>query len=243
MTIRERLFEMQDDGYAGFQRKITLTVQEDAFIGVRIPQVRKLAKELVKKGGAEEFLQSLPHKYYDENILHGLIISEVKDYDQCIDLLEKFLPYVDNWGVCDTMKPRSFKKHRAELIDKIREWTASPHCYTCRFGLSMLMTHFLDEDFKEEYLSIAVAVHSEDYYVNMMVAWFFCTALIKQWDATIPYLENHSLNVWTHNRTLQKARESKRITAEQKAILRSLKRNLGDEWAEWAASYKNQEED
>lgn len=224
MTIQERLFELQDKEYALFQRKITLTVPEEAFIGVRIPQVRKLARELYGGAEAEAFLQCLPHRYYDENILHGLLISEEKDYGRCIDLLDTFLPYVDNWAVCDTMRPKVFKNQKSELLVKIREWAASPHEYTCRFGIYMLMTHFLDADFKEEYLAIPASIRTDKYYVDMMIAWFFATALAKQWDAAVPYLEKDRLGVWAHNKTIRKACESYRITGEQKQYLKSLKR-------------------
>jgi len=224
MTILERLFELQDKEYALFQAKLTPTVPADKFIGVRVPEVRKLAKEIFRQGGYEEFLQELPHKYYDENMLHGLIISEMKDYDECIARLDEFLPYVDNWAVCDIMSPKKIKKHKEKLLEKIREWSASEQVYTCRFGIEMLMSFYLDDEFKAEYLDIPAAVRSEEYYVNMMIAWFFATALAKQWKDAILYLEKERLDAWTHNKTIQKARESYRITAEQKEYLKTLKR-------------------
>lgn len=222
--MRDRLFALQDEQYADFQFKLTPTVPREAFIGVRVPQVRALAKEVFKEGSYEAFLEELPHRYYDENMLHGLILSEFKDYDACIVQLERFLPYVDNWAVCDIMSPKVFRKHKTELLQKIRQWASSKHTYTCRFGIEMLMSHFLDADFKPEYLEIPAAVRSDEYYVNMMVAWFFATALAKQWDSTIPYIEGNRLETWTHNKSIQKAIESYRITEEQKAYLRTLKR-------------------
>ena len=223
MNIEEKLFELQDKEYAVFQSKLTPGVPEESFIGVRVPECRKLAKEIYKAGDYQDFIGSLPHRYYDENMLHGLIISEYKDYESCIKEVETFLPYVDNWAVCDIMSPKVFKKNKDKLIDKIREWSASEHTYTCRFGMEMLMSHFLDDDFKAEYLEIPATVRSEEYYINMMTAWFFATALAKQWEATIPYIEAKRLDVWTHNKTIQKACESYRVSDEHKNILRSLK--------------------
>ena len=224
MNIQEELFALQDEKYADFQAKLTPTIPRELFIGVRVPEVRKLAKKLYKNPEHEEFLKELPHRYYDENMLHGLLISEEKDYERCVEKTEAFLPYIDNWAVCDIMSPKVFKKHKKELLLKIREWVLDEHTYTCRFGIEMLMSHFLNEDFKEEYLEIPAAVSSDEYYVKMMVAWFFATALAKQWDATISYLETNRLELWTHNKTIQKARESYRITAEQKEYLKGLKR-------------------
>lgn len=224
MIIQEKLFELQDQAYAAFQSKLTPNIPVELFIGVRVPAARKLAKEYIKNPEHLDFMKALPHHYYDENMLHGLLISEIKDYDACIFETDQFLPYVDNWAVCDIMSPKVFKKHKKELIEKIYEWSASDLTYTCRFGLEMLMSHFLDEDFKPEYLEIPVTVISEEYYINMMIAWFFATALAKQWDETIPYLERHKLGIWVHNKTIQKARESYRITTEQKEYLKILKR-------------------
>ncbi|MBQ2578870.1 MAG: DNA alkylation repair protein [Lachnospiraceae bacterium] len=223
MTIRERLFSLQDERYAAFQAKLLPTVDPERIIGVRVPLARKLAKELRKEGGYEAFLSELPHEYYDENMLHGLLISEEKDYETCVALVQRFLPFVDNWAVCDIMSPKVFKKHKPQLLEKIKEWSASSEVYTCRFGMEMLMTHFLDEDFQPEYLEIPAKVRSEEYYVNMMIAWFFATALAKQWDWTLPYLVERRLFDWTHNKTIQKARESFRITKEQKDLLKTMR--------------------
>lgn len=230
MKITDRLFELQDKEYAAFQAKLTPGVPLETFIGVRVPKCHALAKELYKAGDAEtqralsKFLEKLPHKYYDENMLHGSIISEVKEYDKAIEMVEAFLPYVDNWAVCDTMKPKAFKKNTDLLIKKIKVWVKSKHVYTCRFGIEMLMNFYLDDKFDGEFLKIVAGVKSEEYYVNMMIAWYFATALAKQWDATIGVIESGVLGNWVHNKTIQKARESYRIAEEQKAYLLGLKR-------------------
>ena len=223
MKAQELLFQLQDKGYRDFQSKLIPTIPVETIIGVRIPAIRKLAKEYGKDPESVEFLKQLPHTYYDENILHALLVAEIKDYEVCVKEVERFLPYVDNWAVCDIFSPKVFHKNRDRLIDKIKEWAASEHPYTCRFGMEMLLIHFLDEDFRVEYLEIPAAVHSEEYYVNMMIAWFYATALAKQWDATIGYIEDQRLDTWTHNKTIQKARESYRITPEQKEYLKTLK--------------------
>ena len=224
MEIQKELFSLQDKKYMKFLSKLTPNVPEDTIIGVRIPEIRKLAKKLVKNNKYEDFLKELPHKYYDENLLHGAIISESKDFKNSIELLDNFLPFIDNWAVCDTISPKIFKKHKKELIEKIKEWSQSDKTYTCRFGVEMLMTYFLDEDFKKEYLEMVANIHSEKYYVKMVVAWFFATALAKQWDYAVIYLENNKLDVWVHNKTIQKARESLRISLEKKEYLKKLKR-------------------
>ena len=225
-SIQKKLFELQDKKYAKFQSKLTPNVNPKLFIGVRVPECRKLAKDLNKNEAdmVSGFLKQLPHKYYDENMLHGLLVSEIKEFDKCIDSLEAFLPYVDNWAVCDIMSPKCFKKHKSELLPFIKLWTKSSKEYTIRFGIEMLMSHFLDDDFRPELLKIVAAVHSDKYYVNMMIAWFFATALTKQWDSTISYIESGKLDQWVHNKTIQKARESYRISDEQKQYLFSLKR-------------------
>ena len=223
MKAQELLFQLQDKGYRDFHSKLIPTIPVETIIGVRIPAIRKLAKEYGKDPESVEFLKQLPHTYYDENILHALLVAEIKDYEVCVKEVERFLPYVDNWAVCDIFSPKVFRKNKDKLIDKIREWIASGHPYTCRFGMEMLMTHFLDEDFRVEYLEIPAAVHSEEYYVNMMIAWFYATALAKQWDAAVGYIEKKCLDPWTHNKTIQKARESYRITRGQKEYLKTLK--------------------
>jgi 3-methyladenine DNA glycosylase AlkD len=224
MTIKDELFKLQDISYGDFQAKLTPGIPRELFIGVRVPEARKLAKRLIREPAVSEFLEDLPHKYYDENILHGLLLSEMEDYDACIEAVDKFLPYIDNWAVCDIISPNIFKKNKTALLEKIKEWSASDKTYTCRFGIKMLMTHFLDDDFKSEYLEIPVSIHSEAYYVQMVVAWFFATALAKQWDTTVKYIEDHRLDTKTHNKAIQKARESNRITSKQKEYLKALKR-------------------
>lgn len=221
--VVEKLMELADDKYADFSAKLTPGIDRSLFIGVRVPDARKLAREIYRAGDYDAFLNELPHKYFDENMLHGLIISEIRDYDECITRIDEFLPYVDNWAVCDIMSPKCFRKNLNVLIDKIRNWTGDEWTYTSRFGMEMLMSHYLDEEFRPEYLEIPAAVHSEEYYLMMMQAWFYATALAKQWTATIGYLTEHRLSVWVHNKTIQKARESYRITEEQKEYLKGLK--------------------
>lgn len=221
MTIEQRLFQLQDVSYADFQAKLTPTVPREQFIGVRIPQLRKLAKELSHE--ADDFIKQLPHRYYEENVLHGMFVAQIKDFELCVEMLDQFLPFVDNWAVCDTMSPKVLAKNREVLLKKVLQWKDSDHTYTCRFAILCLMRYFLDDYFDASHLEIPAAIQSEQYYVNMMIAWFYATALAKQWDATIPYLEQHRLPEWVHRKTIQKARESYRISAEQKAYLRSLK--------------------
>ena len=222
--IRARLFELQDEGYRDFQSGLIPTVDKDFFIGVRTPQLRTLAKELSKREDIGEFLSELPHKSFDENQLHAFIISLIKDYDECLSEVNKFLPYVDNWATCDQMSPKVFKKHKGLLLEYVDEWIKSDHTYVKRFGIGMLMEHFLDEDFKTSYLTKVSKIRSGEYYVNMMTAWYFATALAKQYDATLPYIEKQKLDIWTHNKSIQKAVESYRITPEQKEYLKTLKR-------------------
>ena len=222
--IRTQLFSMQDLKYRDFQSKLIPTVEYDTVIGVRTPELRKYAKQLVKTDGISEFLRELPHACFDENQLHAFIISEIKDYEKCLQEVENFLPYVDNWATCDQMSPTVFKKHKEELLRNIRRWLASDKTYTVRFAIEMLMKHFLDEHFNLEYPKMVAQVRSDEYYVNMMIAWYFATALAKQYDAVLPFMENHCLEVWTHNKAIQKSVESYRITKEQKEYLRSSKR-------------------
>ena len=189
---------------------------------MRTPALKALAKELAKTD-VSDFRRVLPHKYYDENNLHGLLVMNIPDYEDSLAEINKFLPFVDNWATCDLLRPLSFIKHRGELIEEIKIWLKSEHTYTKRFGMEMLMLHFLDEDFKPDYLEWLAEIRSQEYYVNMMLAWFYATALAKQWEATLPYIENHRLDKWVHNKTIRKAIESFRVTDEQKAYLRTLK--------------------
>ena len=222
--ITEKLFAMQDIKYRDFQVKLIPGADPDTFIGTRTPQLRSLAKEMLRSGDADEFLEELPHRYFDENQLHGFIICEVKDFDRAMALTEKFLPYVDNWATCDQLSPKAFKKNKAVLAEKAKEWIASDKTYTVRFGIGMLMSHFLDDDFAPEYMEIVAAVKSDVYYVNMMIAWYFATALAKQYSHAVKYIEDGVLSPWVHNKTIQKARESFRVSDEHKEYLKKLKR-------------------
>ena len=221
--IRDELFKMQDIEYRDFNSKLIPTVKKEDMIGVRTPELRKYAKKLLKEEGMEDFLHSLPHKYFDENQLHAFMISEIKDFKFCIDELINFLPYLDNWATCDQLSPKIFKKYRNDLLPHIYEWLKSNKTYTVRFGIGMLMEHFLDEDFKTEYPEMVAAVRSEEYYINMMTAWYFATALAKQYESILPFIEGNKLDTWTHNKSIQKAIESNRINAEQKNYLKGLK--------------------
>ena len=223
--LQQNLFGMRDAAYAAFIAKLTPGFPPSHLIGVRVPLLRTIARSFAKEEAASQrFLSHLPHSYYEEDMLHGMLISLVKDYDRCLDLTDRFLPYVDNWAVCDTLSPKVFAKHKAQLLENILRWSSSSHTYTCRFGLRMLMTHFLDDSFSADFLEIPAAIRSEEYYVKMMVAWFFATALAKQWEATLPYLENRQLDPWTHRKTIQKAIESYRIPPERKDYLRTLRK-------------------
>ena len=221
--IRQSLFELQDIKYRDFQAKLIPGKDTETMIGVRTPELRKLAKQMLKREEIGEFLRDLPHRYFDEDQLHAFIVSGIKEYGKCMEELMRFLPFVDNWATCDQMSPGVFKKRKPELLAEIREWLGSEHTYTVRFGIGMLMQHFLDEDFDPAYPELVAGVHSEEYYVNMMIAWYFATALAKQYDAVLPFIEGRRLDPWTHNKTIRKAVESYRISDEQKEYLRSLK--------------------
>ena len=223
--ILRRLFELQDKEYREFQLKLMPGVEADAVIGVRTPLLRGLAKELVKQYGEEKLLEAIGKYYYDERNLFGLVLMGVKDYDRCVAFIDAFLPCVDNWATCDLLSPKVFgqKAVKGRLLCDVRRWIASPEPFIRRFGMLTLMRHFLDEDFEADYLRWVAEVQSEHYYVRMMQAWFFATALAKQWEATVPILESSCLDAWVHNKTIQKAIESYRITPEQKAQLREMR--------------------
>ncbi len=223
-SIKEKLFKLQDKEYRKIQVKTITNIDPDTIIGVRTPELKKLANEMLKSGNYKSFIEDLPHEYFDENQLHAFIISKIKDYDECLDAFNKFLPYIDNWATCDQSCPNAFKKNSDKLIKEIKVWIKSKKTYTIRFGISMLMRNYLDDNYKEEYLGLVSKIRSNEYYVNMMIAWFFATALAKRYDDTIKYIENEELDIWTHNKTIQKAIESYRITIEQKEYLRSLKK-------------------
>lgn len=221
--VRTRLFELRDLKYREFHSKLMPTVDPELIIGVRTPKLRNFAKEFGKMPEAEEFLKILPHKYYEENNLHGFLVEAIKDYGECVTAVNTFLPYVDNWATCDLMRPKVFKKHLPKLLEEIRRWIETDETYTIRFGIEMLMTFYLDEQFDIAYPELVAGVYSEEYYVNMMIAWYFATALDKQYEAVLPYIEKQRLERWTHNKAIQKAIESYRISPEQKAYLRTLK--------------------
>lgn len=223
VKIRESLFALQDLKYRDFHSKLMPGIDIERIIGVRTPQLRKLAKQFAKDAEIDDFLSNLPHQYYDENNMHGFIISETKDYNRCIAEIDRLLPYVDNWATCDLIRPKAFNKNRLQLIKDTRHWMKSSKTYTIRFGIEMLMTHFLDDDFRPEYLEWVANISNDEYYVKMMVAWYFATALAKQYEATLPIIEQKRLAPWTHNKTIQKAVESYRITTEQKEYLKGLK--------------------
>lgn len=221
--IQEKLFSMQDLSYKEFHSKLMPTVNPDKIIGVRTPELRKLAKTFAKTEESKAFLKELPHKYYEEDNLHGFIIEEFKDYEETIDEVERFLPYVDNWATCDMMSPKIFKKNTDKLRLKINQWIKSEDTYTVRFGIDMMMKYYLDEEFMPEYLQMIADIKSDEYYINMAIAWYFATALAKQYDATLPYIEKNKLDKWIHNKTIQKAVESYRLSTEQKAYLKTFK--------------------
>lgn len=227
MTIAEKLFENQDKEYREFQSRLVPNISKDSMIGVRTPQMRKVAKEFFGSRIAEDFLKELPHKYYEENMIHFFLISLIKDFDECTKELEKFLPYIDCWPVCDQSSPRSFKKNHQKLLPLIKKWINSDHIYTARFAIRMLMNEFLDDDFSPEYLQWVAdkksSDSSDDYYLKMMKAWYFATALAKQYDQSIVYIEKQRLDQWSHNKAIQKALESFRVSDDHKEYLRSLK--------------------
>ena len=222
MDITGILRDMSDDKYRDFQSVLIPSIEKETVLGVRMPQIRKLAKTIITED-AEVFMNSLPHRYYDENQLHAVLISGIADFDRCIENTEKFVGYIDNWATCDTMSPKVFSKNKEELLKHIVVWIDSDHTYTVRFAIKMLMEHFLGESYSDEYPQMVARVKSEEYYVKMMIAWYFATALSKQWDLVFPYIKSRKLSVWIHNKTIQKALESYRITSSQKDILRRLK--------------------
>lgn len=224
---QRHLIELKsDEAYRKLQLS-TVPGQDERFvIGVRTPDVRQYAKELIKSGESDGFINKLPHEYYEEYLLHALILSLYKDFDKLIPELECFLPYIDNWAVCDQLNPKILSKHKDELLIKIRAWIKSDHDYTVRFAMRMLMNHFLGDDLKEEYLDLVNKADNGSYYVSMMSAWYFATALAKNYDETLEYISAEKLPVWTHNKAIQKAIESYRISDSQKEHLRTLKRKI-----------------
>ena len=223
MSVYDRLKKYEDDKYKEFQAKLVPNISPDTILGVRTPDMRNIAKEVFKSDDKESFFNDLPHKYYEENLIHFFVISMIKDFDECIKEVEKFLPYVDCWPVSDQASPKVFKKNHDKLLPYIKKWIKSKHIYTARFGIRMLMNEYLGDDFKVEYLELVSKIKGDDYYLKMMVAWYFATALAKKYDETISIFENHILDEWVHKKAIQKAIESYRVTDEHKKYLRSLK--------------------
>ena len=224
MNIKTRLFSMQDTKYRAFSLSLIPGIARESVIGVRIPQLRTLSGELFKSGEYADFINELPHEYFEEYHLHSFIISQIKDYDACISELEKFLPYVDNWSVCDSLRPKCFSKNKDKLLLGINKWLKSEHIYTKRFAIEMLMVHYLDEDFSPQYLQSVAELETDEYYLKMMIAWYFATALAKQYDHTLPFISEHKIkDRWIHNKIIQKACESYRINDETKVKLKKMK--------------------
>ena len=222
IDIQKILLSMGEEKYRDFSSSLMPTINKDTVIGIRIPILRKFAKSLEDY---EEFLTHLPHKYFEENNLHAFLIERETDFNNCIEKLDAFLPYIDNWATCDSMKPRVLKKNAKKLIPHIKRWLNSNETYTVRYAINLLMSFYLDENFNTKYLYLVANINSEEYYVNMMRSWYFATALAKQYDVALPYLNNYVLDRWTHNKTIQKALESSRITRDQKQYLKTLKIN------------------
>ena len=223
MNIHERLLELKNEEYRQFTARLVPNIPAETIIGLKTPEMRAIAKEIFTGNYRDEFLNALPHEYYEENLIHFFVISMIKDFEECIQRVEAFLPYVDCWPVSDQATPKSFRKNHEKLLPYIRKWISSEHVYTARFGIRMLMNEFLGEDFREEYLELVATKKGDDYYLKMMVAWYFATALAKRYDETLPYIENHVLDEWTHRKAIQKAVESYRVTDEHKEYLKSLR--------------------
>jgi len=223
MDIEKRIISLKDEEYKEFTSRIVPNVDSEKIVGVRVPLLRKLAKEILKDEGYEAFFAKIPHNTYEENNLHAFMICEIKNYDECINEVDRFLPYVDNWATCDSMRPKVFDKNTDKLMTDIKRWLASKETYTIRFAIEMIMNFYLDDNFNADYLEMVSKIHSNEYYVNMMIAWFFATALTKQYESALPYIKNNKLDQWVHNKTIQKAIESRLISDEQKIFLKALK--------------------
>ena len=221
--IQKHLFELQDMEYRDFHSRLMPDIDKETVIGIRVPVLRKYAKSIAGTELAEKFIKELPHCYYEENNLHMMLITGIKDYARCLTEIERFLPYIDNWATCDFPAPKCFENHKEELLPVIKRWIASSETYTIRYGIGMLMRLYLDENFDPAYVQLVAGVKSDEYYVNMMIAWYMATALAKQWDAVVPYIEEHLMSDWVHRKTIQKAVESYRITDEQKVYLRKFR--------------------
>lgn len=222
--LQQELFVLQDEKYRDFHSKLMPNIPKEDVIGIRVPVLRKFAKGFAKSDEKEKFLKELPHRYYEENNLHMMLLVEMKDYDDCMQEIERFLPYINNWATCDFPAPKCFEKHKADVLERIKIWIKSPQTYPVRYAIGMLMRLFLEDDFSVEYPQMVAEVSSQEYYINMMIAWYFATALAKQWDEVIPYIEQRKLSSWVHRKTIQKAVESYRITPEQKEYLKSFRK-------------------
>ena len=223
MTVYERLVACGNEKNRDFQSKLVPTIPKETILGVKTPDMRKIAKEMKGTEEAQKFLMELPHKFYEENMVHFFLIAMIKDFDECVKAVETFLPYVDCWPVSDQSSPKVFAKNHVQLLPIIKKWIDSEHVYTARFGIRMLMNEFLGEDFRPEYLEWVAAVQGEDYYIKMMVAWYFATALAKKYDESVVYIEEHRLEPWTHKKTIQKAIESLRVSDEHKEYLKTFR--------------------
>ncbi len=223
MTVYERLAACRNDQYRDFQSKLVPNIPKETVLGVKTPDMRKIAKEVNQTKEAADFLARLPHGYYEENLVHFFLISMIKDFDECVKAVEAFLPYVDCWPVCDQSSPKVFAKNHEKLIPLIKKWISSDHVYTVRFGIRMLMNEFLGDDFKPEYLEWVASVQGEDYYIKMMVAWYFATALAKKYGQSVVYIEERRLDPWTHKKAIQKAIESYRVSDEHKEYLKTFR--------------------
>jgi 3-methyladenine DNA glycosylase AlkD len=222
--LQKELLQLQDPAYKEFHSKLLPTVDPERIIGIRVPELRKFAKQFSRTEAAAQFTETLPHFYYEENNLHMMLLIEMRDFSACLEKVETFLPYIDNWATCDFTSPKCFQSHKEELLPHIYQWLDSAHPYTVRYGIGTLMRLFLDEDSSPDYLARVAKLRSEEYYVNMMISWYFATALARQWDSAIPYLEQQKLDPWVHRKTIQKAIESYCITPEQKDYLRHLRK-------------------
>ena len=223
MTLYDRLIEEKDDAYKKFQARLVPNIPSETILGVRTPQMRKIAKEVFESEYRDTFLTDLPHKYYEENLIHFFVVALIKDFDDCVKAVEVFLPYIDCWPVSDQASPKSFKRNHQKLLPYIKKWISSQHIYTARFGIRMLMNEYLGEDFEEEYLALVARIKGEDYYLKMMIAWFFATALAKRYDESVKYIETRRLDEWVHQKAIQKALESYRVTDEHKEYLKTLR--------------------
>lgn len=226
MNITQELLKMQDLGYRDFHAKLMPTIEKEKIIGIRTPILRAFAKKIKNTSEAQEFLKNLPHTYYEENNLHAMLIDTITDPKEQLCELERFLPCVDNWATCDLMRPHSLFKDPALLLSKVEEWLKSEHTYTVRFGIGMLLLRFLDEDFSPLFLKTVAQIKRDEYYIQMMQAWYFATALAKQPQSAMPYITENKLSLWVHNKTIQKSVESYRISSEQKELLKSLRRKI-----------------